>query len=903
MTGKITVNQIKDRQQFLNGSNDGIDLSNLYEIAIDSIKNNKQTVREDAQSFFNACECKVNANSYIGKCLDILESVKKDNYLSSILENNLCSKIIPYIKDVEMTRTMVFNRKLYESSVKNINEALDKCHICDRIISNNDKLSKRFNFDKYIKENAYKPIDDIVLKCCEMIDTYDMPSYAKTNIAIEELSYMLQKNFVKYDGSRMVQLITEYFINYIDNAEEIENIKKSITENYCLDDNDLIKIKYFLEDFATSDKVTSDYNPYDMGTDKIVCDQLNVCVARFNQFKVNPNKNIEDFKTVLEKNIDELPVYQIQSLSDIFDWVRNFGLNIFDNTLCDCIKKYLNKLVEIIGTNTKQLDSLETILNLEIAKKSDNETQLDKNFYDIISKVSEDIDISKSTMATLSEQTFEANRKSSDRVMSLDEFKIFKFDNIIKYAWLTNKKLKEKEKTFAGKIKGKLSKIFNSAKEWLKEDYIISESSKENIIDCISSLNNFDHILAIYEVENIEDIDQMNIMLSEFCSDIQSSSPDPEIRVYYTNIDNLFEIHIADTSWINLTEKELEEQANSFTEAEQAYCGYLMSLIESMDRYDSIETGSLAEDFKKIESTLTAEGVVGIIEASKYLVNLVPLGRLEEIAELYAINHPMDYMGNTAISQALDFWKLEECDLDMVVDTVTMLRECVDEALLTEADKEPSKAKQALDNAKENVKKIEKTKINFNTLRYAMESLKTKANNAGDKAKQFTNTLNIYVEKFITSVQKLYTNDSREQIIRGSIIPSFHQLMGRLLVIGGSAGVGGVVAGSTAAKAAGVAFGFSATGAIFAAAVTTFATIAISKHSTDKERALMLDEIEIEIDICEKEMSRAEANGQMKKYRALMYRRAKLKREYQRIRYNIGYKEFKHNSVVRSNND
>ena len=60
----------------------------------------------------------------------------------------------------------------------------------------------------------------------------------------------------------------------------------------------------------------------------------------------------------------------------------------------------------------------------------------------------------------------------------------------------------------------------------------------------------------------------------------------------------------------------------------------------------------------------------------------------------------------------------------------------------------------------------------------------------------------------------------------------------------------------------------------------------------------MLDEIAIEIDVCEKEMQKAESNGNLKKYRSLSYRMTKLKREYQRIRYNVGFKEYKHNPVV-----
>ena len=908
-TSKITATQIKNRERCLKSSNESPDASYLYNIAIDSIKNNKQTVREDVQRFFNQCTNKHNANLYAGHCLELIDEIKDDSYLSPKMQNLFCNSIIPFVENLDSVRDLATNRVKGDEVLKQINEALDYNHICDRIIANDNKLTKRFNFDKYIKENAYKPFDQMILTCCEMIDTYDIPSYAKMNISLEEFSYILQKNFIDYDKSRMVQLITEYFINFGTDPDK-EAYRKVLSENYCISDQDLCKIKFFMEDFELDDSndtaEADDYNPYSMGTPEIT-DRLNSCVDIFNQFKASTAKTLDDFKNTLENISNEDVVYQIQALPEIFDWNKNFGLAKFGNSIASVMEIFLKNIISLINGNIKQLDNVSLLLGSEINKARDVEVEdgpLD-NYTEVLGKLQDEIDMIKSTSMNVSEQNFISAKESCKRVISLDEFKIFKFDNIIKYAYLVNKKLKSKEKSLFGKAKDKIKEIFASGKKWLTEGYDKSQLQEENILDCITSNFNFDHILGIYEVAE-DEIPYVKSRLEAFCEEMNSSFEDKEIGIYYTNIDSLFEIHIADMSYITLTEEQIEESANMFTEAEQAYAGYLIDLTESLENYATINTSSLAEDFAKVQDTLSADGIVGIIEASKYLINLISYSRLEEIAEIYSVNHPMDYIGNTAIKQALESWKLEDCDLDMVVETVSMLRECVDTALLNEAgaaqpkdQKKDSKVKQAVDNAKDNVKKVNETKLNFNTLRYAMESLKQKSKGAGDKAQQFSNTLNMYVEKFITSIQKLYTNDNREQIIRGSIIPSFHQLMGRLLVIGGAAGVGGAAAGAYAAKAAGVAFSFSTTGAIFTAALALYATIAASKKSTDKERALMLDEIEIEIDICEKEMSRAEANGQMKKYRALMYRRAKLKREYQRIRYNIGYKEYKHTSVVK----
>ena len=62
---------------------------------------------------------------------------------------------------------------------------------------------------------------------------------------------------------------------------------------------------------------------------------------------------------------------------------------------------------------------------------------------------------------------------------------------------------------------------------------------------------------------------------------------------------------------------------------------------------------------------------------------------------------------------------------------------------------------------------------------------------------------------------------------------------------------------------------------------------AVSKKLNDRERLLILDEIETELEVVEKELSMADSNNQMKKYRALLQYKKELQRQYQRIRYNI----------------
>ena len=114
------------------------------------------------------------------------------------------------------------------------------------------------------------------------------------------------------------------------------------------------------------------------------------------------------------------------------------------------------------------------------------------------------------------------------------------------------------------------------------------------------------------------------------------------------------------------------------------------------------------------------------------------------------------------------------------------------------------------------------------------------------------------------SIDNALTSNRREAIIKGSVIPSFSRII-------------------KFAIAGGVAFavnpGIAAVGAIGA--------FARSKHLTRKERKLMIDEIDVELQVVEKEIENADRDGNIDKYRKLLMLKKKLRRERQKLLYNM----------------
>ena len=136
--------------------------------------------------------------------------------------------------------------KILSSSFENIPNkeiffnTLDDLESCDRIIRNESKLAKRFDFQKIINENIGYGVRHTVFELCSLLDTYNIPSKAKLNIALENISYSLFKSGYKVSLAESTEYIVEYFLTrdaiitdkdyngYIDVLENNSFINKDI---------------------------------------------------------------------------------------------------------------------------------------------------------------------------------------------------------------------------------------------------------------------------------------------------------------------------------------------------------------------------------------------------------------------------------------------------------------------------------------------------------------------------------------------------------------------------------------------------------------------------------------------------------------------------------------------------
>ena len=151
-----------------------------------------------------------------------------------------------------------------------------------------------------------------------------------------------------------------------------------------------------------------------------------------------------------------------------------------------------------------------------------------------------------------------------------------------------------------------------------------------------------------------------------------------------------------------------------------------------------------------------------------------------------------------------------------------------------------------------------------NTLKLAMNRLKNTATKLSDKEKQISNNIDVAVGNVSKGIEKSMMNDSRESIIKGSVLPSASKCIKMALVLGVEWAINPAIA-----------------------VITALGAFACQKRLSSKERQLVLDDIEIELKMCERYMRQAEDKNDMKAVRQIEQIQRNLQRQQQRIKYKM----------------
>ena len=157
------------------------------------------------------------------------------------------------------------------------------------------------------------------------------------------------------------------------------------------------------------------------------------------------------------------------------------------------------------------------------------------------------------------------------------------------------------------------------------------------------------------------------------------------------------------------------------------------------------------------------------------------------------------------------------------------------------------------------------TEMNLtNTIKLATDRLKKTAVKLSTKDKQISNSIDVAMSSVSKGLEEALMNDSREAIIKGRILPSASKTIKIALATGAAWAINPAIA-----------------------VIGALGAFACHKKLSAKERQLVLDDIEIELKMCERYLKQAEEKNDMKAIRQIEMTQRNLQRQQQRIKYKM----------------
>lgn len=844
-----------------------------------SMEKNAPMKMTDIDKFFSECSCITNANRYYVSCLKLIKE-ETDPKKAKILTENFIDKVLPYIYNTEAVTNAAKTEMLGNSLIGLVESAAKKYSICDNVLKNHNELNEKYDIDHMVQEGRNKGTGRLTLKLCDIIseEAKELTQCCQMDICLDQISYLYQRHKVNYEAADMVKYVTEYFLMKPRQTDmDVVGFKNILMENSSIEDKDLKGVSYFVG-----------VTPYDASKSNIN--------ALLNRFISSDNKTLEDFGSLIRT----IPLGYMISRRDfcdhfysVFDFILRYLLKYFDaSDICTIMASIPEVIEEQLDNETwgytrEELDQIiyqyqNAIEALEIELADIPEQDMVTKLTTLLSCYRTSVD----KICNMRDQLYTAyniecmtgltSMVENSHAYYLNEFKIFKFNNLIKAAVEAENFIKGKGKALMDKISGKLR--FKKRKKRIK-DITVQE--------CITYRDTADICACSFDILSEENFYQVHDIMTSLCKQLNENVLRyADCRAYYMVNPDTVEVHIEDASTILLTDEERDEINETFSVENKERC---LELEELANLYESIDIESLniiSHVESKIEN-IDIERFMGILEASQYVDSFTE----EYINDLYS-RIDMGYMHHVLLKPYIKSWHHEDAPIEIQVEACNII------ASLLESDEEKKKINKKLqeekDKKKEPEKKEEKVEekdpkekkgflgkkdkgndsskekknpisgAGLSNLKLYVKGLKTKMKDMNSKEKAWSKDIDMNFNRMYKACKDALISDRREAIIKGSVIPSFSKCIK----------IGIALAGLTFINPV-------------AAAATAIGGFAMSKNLTRKERLLLLDDIETELEVLDKEIALAERNDNMKKYRQLLKYKKDLQRQYQRIRYNV----------------
>lgn len=836
-------------------------------------------IRQQMNLFIESIQSPGNASRFID---DALEFIGKYNQLdeSYAVEElaSIRSLVLPYVDTKELSRIVeamnYFNLK--ESQSSKLLEEINEFQVADRILANHQRISKRFNVEEDVNALMNSGLHSVVESVGNMISTFNIKPYQKLNVCLEELVYLLDKNGCKYDKSDLVYEVARNMLltNEI-NRSEINGFKEALTKSHCVDPKDLGRVDFIVnESDETPETVQGFTETFLLNPNKTMTSLVHLCED------VGSKASMVDLSQHIDQTIDLL--YECY----IADILQEDGLDLTINTLVDAINERDNLEENFMKAISEKFVKYSTDPKFKYPALKEDRIKY-KHFQEKAIYTSEAINETATLLYdedNINALTFDENAD----FIPLKEFKVFKFNNLIKAAFNLNKYLKQKSRIAMKKPKAKLSKIISRARNILfgEATEIDVADYQDRILEFVTDDGRVN--ITVLQLEySSEEESELKQFLKEACKEFNNKltlESKFDTKAYYIMNPSIAEVHIRENVILDLNESEVEEMINTEGNELDIYienfingCLALKEVSDKSMSFDKFQkTFFNDQDMTKEHAELAMEvmPMIGITES-----------QIEAFAEAYKVSDirrnvfNRDYKCDLNIpvyESAENITTLESLEAYNILMSILEAKPMIKKPEIKKPDikmpsiKKPEDKKDSGDDKNKNPKmsdeeQVDKFGAKLNDLRLSMEGLKGKMKDMSQKEQEMSKNLDNNVRRLAKGMKDALISDRREAIIKGSIIPSF-------------------------SKCIKIGIGLAAAGVVFNPMVPIIAAVggfAMSKKLTKQERMLLLDDIAIELEVIDKEIANAESKNQMKKYRALLKQKKDLQRQYQRIKYNV----------------
>lgn len=272
----------------------------------------------------------------IPKVRNAMQMQKLISHRLGNLKSKLSTKIHTKVKKISGTYTQQPKKKeqpkqencIYKS-LDSITEAVNNTIAYDRIINNHNKLNRRYNLDRFVKESVFTTdqATDTIYEFCKLIDTYDIPLKAKYSIAIENSLYAYEKNYVPYDKQSILEAVTDYFLmTHNENGDMLGIIANTARKTLMYEQADFDKLdlipannpeymNIFTEETIDGLAFYENHNLNSNMRTLITESKDSKIKDKIKKFKLKPKKDINDLKDLIrgvlmnhsQEAIDETP--------------------------------------------------------------------------------------------------------------------------------------------------------------------------------------------------------------------------------------------------------------------------------------------------------------------------------------------------------------------------------------------------------------------------------------------------------------------------------------------------------------------------------------------------------------------------------------------------------------------